>query len=202
MPPSHTPRPLTEAAIAGGHFPRSAEAEARKALEATYPIRPTDLSPAHFPSPARPGPETASSSRILEAAQAMRTAEAEARKTYQIAQAQRSAAMAAEHQRMSDIQKALEMGRKEAAAAAAATGIHNQQAAPPNAGTTKGDILIHEADPQSRPVVITIFTLVTFQNLTKQNKFSSQTSDRYWRLVLAKWNMDDTHDIFLLFLLL
>ena len=34
-------------------------------------------------------------------------------------------------------------------------------------------LMIHEADPQSRPVVITIFTYVpvsTFQNLAKQNK--------------------------------
>ena len=36
-------------------------------------------------------------------------------------------------------------------------------------------LLIHSAEPQSRPVVIIVFTLVvrlsTFQNLSKQNKF-------------------------------
>ena len=50
--------------------------------------------------------------------------------------------------------------------------------------------LIHEADPQSWPVVITIFARVvcpsvrpsvpTFQNFAKQ-KLSGENSDRYWR---------------------
>ena len=48
-------------------------------------------------------------------------------------------------------------------------------------------ILIHEADPQPRLVVITIFSRVvctsdpTFQNLANQNKVqASMNSDRYW----------------------
>ena len=47
------------------------------------------------------------------------------------------------------------------------------------------DLLTHEADSQSRPVVITIFTrgvrasFPTFQNLAEQNKFQSENSDLY-----------------------
>ena len=42
------------------------------------------------------------------------------------------------------------------------------------------DFLIHETDPQSRPVVITMFapvvctSVLTFQNLTKQNKVQAR----------------------------
>ena len=62
-------------------------------------------------------------------------------------------------------------------------------------------LLIHEADPQPRPVVITVFThgITNFQNLAKQNNFQL-------RLViitdgtvsLAEGIIDDTHVLFLL----
>ena len=48
-------------------------------------------------------------------------------------------------------------------------------------------LLIHEADPQSRQVVITIFARVvrpsvpTLQNLTKQSSTSCIVRDHYWR---------------------
>ena len=62
-------------------------------------------------------------------------------------------------------------------------------------------VLIHEADPQSRPVVITIFTHVvrpyvpTFQNLTKQNNFQVRiVIATGWTVGLAEWIIDDTHE--------
>ena len=61
-------------------------------------------------------------------------------------------------------------------------------------------ILIHEDDPQSRPVVITIFTRVsvlpsvsTFQNHTNLNNFQAKiviATDG--NVGLAEWIIDDT----------
>ena len=63
--------------------------------------------------------------------------------------------------------------------------------------------LIHSANPQSRPVVISVFTHVirpsvstsvpTFKNLAKQNKFQLKTMFTTGDIVdLAKWIIDDT----------
>ena len=37
-------------------------------------------------------------------------------------------------------------------------------------------LLIHEANPQSRPVVI-----IVFAHVVKTNQISSENNDRYWR---------------------
>ena len=66
-------------------------------------------------------------------------------------------------------------------------------------------LLIHSTAPQSRPVVIIVFTLVvcltvspspTFQNLAKQNSFQVKTGEI---VGLAEWITDDTCLVFLFF---
>ena len=59
-------------------------------------------------------------------------------------------------------------------------------------------IMIHPAGPQSRLVVITIFThfVATLQNLAKQT-ISSENSNRYWRTVgLAEGIIDNKYLVF------
>ena len=64
-------------------------------------------------------------------------------------------------------------------------------------------LLIHSADPQSRSVVITIFTHVVrpsvpiFQNRAKHNKFQLEiVSATGGNVGLAKWIIDDTQAFF------
>ena len=66
------------------------------------------------------------------------------------------------------------------------------------------DFLIHSAAPQSRPVVIIVFTHVvrtqvpTFQNLAKRYKFQVKTMFITGEIVgLAEWIIDDTCLVFL-----
>ena len=67
----------------------------------------------------------------------------------------------------------------------------------------RGGILIHEADRQLRPVVITIFAHVlcpsvpTFKNLTKQNKVQARVVITTGGTVgLTEWIIDDTYVLF------
>ena len=69
-----------------------------------------------------------------------------------------------------------------------------------NNATQYNTLLIHEADPQSRPIVITIFervvrpSVLTFQNLAKQNNFQARIVMATDRTVgLAEWIIDGTH---------
>ena len=61
------------------------------------------------------------------------------------------------------------------------------------------DILIHKADPQSRPVVITILTrgvctVPTFQNLSKQNNFQLKiVLATGGNVGLVEWIIDSIH---------
>ena len=64
-------------------------------------------------------------------------------------------------------------------------------------------LLIHEVNPQSRPVVITIFARVvcpsvpTFKNLAKQNKFQVRIVIATGETVgLASWIINGTHVLF------
>ena len=41
--------------------------------------------------------------------------------------------------------------------------------------------LIHSADPESRPVVIIVFTYVVCTNIYKTKQISSENNVRYWR---------------------
>ena len=61
-------------------------------------------------------------------------------------------------------------------------------------------ILIHSADPQSRPDNLSVRTSVpTFQNLAKQNKFQPKTKFTTGETVgLAEWIIDDTNLSFFL----
>ena len=53
--------------------------------------------------------------------------------------------------------------------------------------------MIHEADPQSRPVVIIVSTHVVRPHFSKQNKFQVITMIAAVETMgLAKWNIDDT----------
>ena len=66
---------------------------------------------------------------------------------------------------------------------------------------------IRSADPQSRPVVIIVFTHVrwyvrpTFQNLAKQNKFQAKTivTSTGENVGLAEWIINDTCHLWFLF---
>ena len=53
--------------------------------------------------------------------------------------------------------------------------------------------MIHEADPQSRPVVIIVFAHVC-PHFSKQNKFQAKTMFATGETVgLAEWIIDDTY---------
>ena len=66
-------------------------------------------------------------------------------------------------------------------------------------------LLIHEAVPQKRSVVIAILHVVhvhlyvpNIKNFAKQNKFRSENSDSYLTVSLAEWIIDGTQSSFLL----
>ena len=58
-------------------------------------------------------------------------------------------------------------------------------------------LLIHEADPQSRPVLSVRPSVPIFQNLTKQNNFQVRiVIATGWTVGLAEWIIDGTHVLF------